>query len=171
MQICGSEIVYEIELLARNFKDVHRACFHVVWVYGLWVSSNLRKMFGTKRDEIKRCWRITYWRASRNLVIAKFHQDDQLMGIRWTRNAVYIMGNRKVFVILVGKFEGNLPFLLTWALTKQDSTLIWLRTRTKEGVFWKRKYALRIHKLRRVSWLAHLLVASYENLCFTVLFI
>jgi hypothetical protein len=40
------------------------------------------------------------------------------------RNVVCITGNRKVFVILVGKFEGNFPFLLIWALIKQDGTFI-----------------------------------------------
>jgi len=63
----------------------------------------------------------------------------------------------------------NGKIILKWIFRRGIGTwtwLIWLRLGTGGGLLWIRKWIVGFHKMRGISWLAEIRLASQEGLCF-----
>jgi hypothetical protein len=96
----------------------------------------------------------------------------------WEAIRFHITYTGGVYRALVGKPEGRRPLgrpRRRWEDNiKMDlrevgwrawTGSIWLRIRTGGGLLWMRLWTFRVHKMRRISWVADDVSASQEGLC------
>jgi hypothetical protein len=98
----------------------------------------LRRIFGTKRDEVTGCWRKLHNEELRNLYLIKSRR------MSWAGHVARMGAKRNAYSILVGKPEGKRPLGRHWWVDnikmdlREDGMvwigLIWLRIGTSGGL-------------------------------------
>jgi hypothetical protein len=69
----------------------------------------LRRIFGPKRDEVIGIWRKLHNEKLHNLYPSPDIRQIKSRRMRWVRHEAHIGEDRKVYRVLVGKYEGKRP--------------------------------------------------------------